>query len=503
MHSCGLKGHILQHFHQDIDGLTQRLGDILREYYTEPEAQPVFPKMSKADIVASIHQPKPPSSGLGIAGALDLFRERVLPASVKTWHPQFYNQMFAGSSPAGVFGDALASMLNPTLATWEMSPAATIIERDVAGWMGQLLGMPKGSSGIFVPGGSLANTLALAVARYRILGSEVNQKGLSGRRDKPVILCSDASHYSVSNAAMLMGIGTEQVIKVATNHRNEMLSEDLAAKLDQCEQDGLRPFAVVATLGITVTGGYDPLREIVAVCKGRNLHLHVDAAYGGGVALSKQGPALFDGIEHVDTVTWDAHKWMYVPLTCTALLAPNPDILKAAFATNANYLFHPQDVDMDLADDLGNYTLLCGKRFDGLRVWMMFQAMGETYFRELADDRMAFSQSVYEMLRDDDEFVPSYEPVGAIQCFRYLPGAVADAPVTYQDALHRHIRETLKRSGEMLFNISKLKGRDHFRAILINPLTTRDHFRAVMAAIRTTGEAYIAENPVPAFDQVG
>ena len=486
----------MQEFHtiDEIEEVSRKLTDMMIHTYVDPESQPVLRFRTKAETIDDFFEEQPPQAGIGLAPTLDLFRERILPASVKTWHPLFLNQMFPGTPFAGIIGDLMTSMMNPTLATWEMSPVATIIERMVSQWLAGFLGMKPGSAGIFLPGGSVGNLLALAVARNNKLGPEVSIMGMSAAEGRPVILCSEA-HYSISNAANLLGIGAKNVIHVETNHRNEMLIDDLRAKLEECDRKRWNPFAIVATMGLTVTGGFDPLAEIVEVCKDRDIHIHVDAAFGGGIALSKQGSKRLAGIESADTVIWDAHKWLHVPLACTALLAPDPHTFKKAFSSNAHYLYHPQEEEVNLADDLGNYTILCGKRFDALRLWLLFKAYGAAYFHDLADDRMAFTAAVAKLIGDDPELDLSYDPVTPLICFRFLTPQVARTDGVYQDKLHRWVREQFKKQGKALFNVAVLKGRVHFRMILINMLTQTSHIEPLLFDIRKMAAEFLERFP--------
>ncbi|CAM2065072.1 hypothetical protein SCOR_06825 [Sulfidibacter corallicola] len=467
---------------------------MLTENYVAPETTPCVPPRDEEELKRELWQVEPPARGLGLDGALDLFREKVLAKSIKTWHPLFLNQMFAGASVPAIIGDLLAGLMNPTLATFEASPAGTLIERVVSSWMAQMVGMKPGSSGIFLPGGSLSNLMGLTVARNSKLGGDVRSRGVSSDR-KVAILCSAGCHYSITNAANLLGLGTDSVIKVATNERNEMRIEDFKEKLAWCDANDVYPFAVVATMGITVTGGFDPLAEIVEVCRGRDIHIHVDAAFGGGHALTRDGRELFRGIEEADSVIWDAHKWLHTPLTCTVLLVPDPLVLKQTFASNADYLFHDPDHEADITDDLGQYTILCGKRFDALKVWLLFQTYGVEYFQAIAEDRWAFAQQVQELLKADDDFEPCYELRSPLLCFRFMPDALRKADSAYRDALHRWCRTRIMEEGTSLFNMSKLGGTSTYRMILINPLTEMRHIESLIADLRRLGYAYMEANP--------
>ncbi|MDJ0836202.1 MAG: pyridoxal-dependent decarboxylase [Acidobacteriota bacterium] len=486
----------MQHHQPErIAEVVNQVRDILTDYYAEPTNRPPIQFHSKADMIAAFDEPIPPAEGIGLTGAIDLVRDKVLPTAVKTWHPLFLNQMFPGASMPSLMGEMLASMMNPTLATWEMSPSGTIIERNVIRWMARLLGLPEGSGGILLPGGSISNLLALTVARNTRLDKDIALKGMAGVSKRGAILCSDASHYSVANSANLLGIGKEQVIKVATNHRNEMLVDDLLVKLDECDTRGLIPFALVATMGITVTGGFDPLDEIAPICRERNIHLHVDAAFGGLMSLSHRGQEIFKGVEYADSAIWDAHKWMQVPLTCTALMVPDPKVLKQVFSSNADYLYHPQMVNTAQTDDLGQYTILCGKRFDSLCLWMLMKAFGENHYRNLVNARMEFMCDLTGLFNDDPDFQLSYEPRSPLACFQFRPPSLEDAPVTYRDNLHRWVRDQSQRNNLAMYNIARLKNEDHFRAVFINPLTTVEDMRNLLEEMRNLAYTYLRENP--------
>ncbi len=479
------------HVAEKFDKIGSSLLDLLKEYYGDPGSKPVIQYKSKSDIIADYHRETAPDDGRPLEDVIESFKKDILPYSVHTWHPYFLNQMFAGSSFPAIIGDLLASMMNPTLATWEMSPIATLIEQNTAQWMAQIIGMPKGSSGIFLPGGSLSNLLALTIARNRVLDPNIRDCGLSDER-RGAIICSEASHYSVAGAANLLGIGLNQVKKVKVNRRQEMDVDHLQETIQQCRDESLKPFVVVATTGITVTGGFDPLGEIADLLKDEDIHLHVDAAFGGGMALTDQREHLFGGIHRANSLTWDAHKWMHTPLTCSVLLVPDPEILEKTFSQKADYLFHPQQEK--LLDDLGKSTLLCGKRFDALKIWLLWNTYGTSHFREVANERVDLMRQINQIIKADPDFVSDYEMVSPILCFTYQNSLIQQLKeperTLYSNRMHRYVRESIKHSGRALFNITKLNGKDQFRMVLINPLTDLSHVRVLLEDIRSQCQAY-------------
>ena len=476
--------------------ITDLVFEILNSYYHQPETRKTLGYQSKEHIVDCFYQETPPDQPRDFREVLNDFRDRILPFSVQTWHPRFLNQMFAGASFPSIVGDLLASMMNPTLATWEMSPVATIIEKNVTQWMAQLIGLPAGSWGIFLPGGSMSNLVALTVARNRTFGMEIRQTGLPMEK-KPTLICSEASHYSMANAANILGIGTDNLIKVKSNRNGSMNIADLDEQLKRCEREARTPFAVVSTMGLTVTGCFDSLKDIIGLCKPRGIHVHVDAAFGGGMALTEYGKTLFEGINQADSVTWDAHKTLHMPLTCSVLLLPNPELLKPVFSQQAGYLFHPQDGHE--IEDLGKYTPLCGKRFDALKLWLLWQTYGTTYFKELAESRYQLVRDFNRFLAECPDFEQDFESQSPITCFHWLPqdwrGKPRESIAAYSNKLHRHVRETMKQSGIAFFNITAVNGIDQFRMILINPLTELNDLKDLALQIRTMALQYRASIP--------
>lgn len=491
----------MQHLHSkdNLDTYVAWFSETLSDFYAQPRNRQVTQHLDKEELVSRIIQENPPEQGIGFDSMKMLLKDTIMAYGVKTWHPHFFNQMSAGTPAPAVVSSAIASMINSTLSTYEAAPTATIVERNVAQWMAQLLGMPEGSGGIFLPGGSLSNLLALTLARKRKFYDKTQQQSVYAVANaQPAILCSKHSHYSVSNAAMVLGIMPQNIIAVKTNHRGEMDPKDLATQLKNAVKNGLLPFAVVANLGVSVTGGFDPLSEIVAVCKPYDIHIHGDAAFGGGMALTDQRDILFKGIEHVDTVTWDAHKCLYMPLTSSVLLTPHLGALRQCFSSGADYLFREEiEDDPCMARDLGSETLLCGKRFEALPLWMFFNTYGVSAMREMVQSRLELAREFASYLDQVPEFELPFNPVSPLLNFRYLPAHVENASPERQDEYQRWVREKLRVKGQALFNIATLNDRKYLRMILINPLTTMDDLKNIANQIIDAGQELEAKVSSP------
>lgn len=477
------------HNSQDIEKFDKILLEIIKDYYLSPEKRNVSPQQDKNHFKRIFNETTPPADSLEIEEVFEEFKNTIYDYSVKTWHPLFLNQMSAGISYPAVIGDSLSAMLNPTLSTWEAAPAATIIEKNTSMWMAKVLGMPEGSSGIFLPGGSLANLVALTVARNKKLGTDCILNGIKCEQ-RNVILTSNATHYSIRNAANILGLGTNNIIEVATDERNEIIFEEFLKKLEFCKENNYSIIAVVLVAGNTVTGGVDRIREIAEICNKEKIHLHVDAAFGGTLALTSN-KNFIDGIELADSVCWDTHKWFFSSLTATVLLFKDIELLKEIFNSDADYLFHKHTSESDDIEDQGRYSILCGKRFDALKIWFLWKLYGTTGLSQSAQTRIELVNEFYRVLSDDKDFQPSYSPVAPLLCFRFLPAAIIGETPEYINSLQKRIREEFRLSGEALFNIVLLNGEYHFRMVLINPLTELNHLINLIEKIREKGYTII------------
>ena len=294
----------------------------------------------------------------------------IMDHSVNTIHPLFLNQLFGGFDEAAWAGEVASTLLNPTMATYEIAPALTIIEKKVVSELLEMMGFERGE-GIMVTGGSNANLLGMLCARTEFSPS-IRQTGFGHNRCR-VYVSADA-HYSFDKAANITGIGTQNLILVPANDKGEMIPEELERIIATDLKDGYTPIMVGATLGTTVMGAFDPLIKISKVCEKFKIWLHVDAAWGGGALFTNSQKHLLKGIQLADSVTFDAHKTMGTPMVTSFFLTKHPGILRDTNrGGGAEYLFHEYD---NTDWDTGTYSLQCGRRADILKFWLLWRAHG-------------------------------------------------------------------------------------------------------------------------------
>ena len=306
---------------------------------------------------------------------------------------QFFNQLFGGRIEAATIAEMFAAFLNTSMYTYKIAGPQVLIERNVMDQMLKFAGFETGD-GSFTPGGSLSNLLAMIVAREEHFPE--NEDGRP-HPERPIAYTSDLGHYSVRKNAMFAGIGRNNLKTVATTPDGRMDPADLDRQIEQDLADGHKPFFVNLTAGTTVLGAFDPIVELTAVARKHGLWIHVDGAMGGSLLLSEKHRGLLDGLEGVDSFTWDAHKLMGVPLTSSVCLFRERGLLERHLAEIADYLF--QDGKPLL--DPGLTSMQCGRRNDALKVWAAWKYLGNDGYEARIDNMVemaAYAASRIEQL---------------------------------------------------------------------------------------------------------
>ena len=440
-----------------LSSFSRLAADYLREN-SNPET-PVAPALSPGELSANL------DLGIGEAGKpVETILDDVklyLRHSVRTGHPQFFNQLFAGFSLPGFLGEATAALSNTSMYTYEVAPLATLIEKSLVKKMCSLLGFKNGE-GIFTTGGSNSNLVALFAARHRAF-PDSKKKGMRGASDAAFFV-SEEAHYSFAKAANILGLGTESCVKVAVDDSGRMRAGALETAIRAARDSGRTPFFVAGTAGTTVRGAFDPLPELAETAARHKVWFHVDGAWGGSVILSQKHRRLLEGVELADSVAWDAHKMMGAPLIASVILFNRSGVLRPINDTSgADYLFHAEDESFDL----GQLSLQCGRRVDALKLWLMWRHLGDRGFEEKIDRLFSLAAHAVGKIKSHPELRLAETPPSLNLCFRYEPKAGSRTPEAV-DALNIQLREKLYQNKKSLVNYARVKGRVVIRLILVN-----------------------------------
>lgn len=410
--------------------------------------------------------------------------------SVKTSHPRFFNQQYGGVDYHALAGRFLSEALNTNLFTYEVAPVFVLMEAEVLRGLRQLVGWPEGD-GLFCPGGSTSNMYAMNLARYQMF-PEVKSQGL-WKLPRLTVFTSSQSHYSVQKGAAFLGLGTDNVIVVKVDDGGHMIPEDLDAKIKLSRSEGAAPFLVSCTSGSTVQGAFDPLGRIADVCEKHNLWMHVDAAWGGSVLVSKQHRHLMKGVERANSVAWNPHKMLVAGLQCSVLLLRDTtNLLKQCHSASASYLFQ-QDKFYDVNLDVGDKSVQCSRKVDCLKLWLMWKAVGTLGLAERVDRAFLHVRYLMEQMEKREGFLLLWKPDFVNVCFWYVPPSLRGKEETagYWDKLAKvapTIKERMMKSGTMMVGYQPLGDKvNFFRVVLFSPLVTLKDVDFVLDEIERLG----------------
>jgi aromatic-L-amino-acid/L-tryptophan decarboxylase len=395
---------------------------------------------------------------------------RILDESIAQPRPRYF--AFIGSSglEIGTVGDLLAQTYDINLAV--DARAATVVEHQAVGWIAEFVGYPA-AVGAFTSGGTISNLTALAAARERAVPGS-RHRGLAGSRT--AVYCSAEVHYSVTRAIELLGIGSENLRAIPLDERRRMRPDLLASAIDADLEAGVRPVAVVATAGTTLTGAIDPIDRIADVCAERGVWLHVDGAYGLPAAASRADA--FAGLARADSCSVDAHKWLYVPKACGVVMCRHDDAFASAFAHEEGYLPH-QRHELHAAD----VTLEYSRPFRALKVWLAFRAHGARQFRDAIERNLEQAALLYRAAAEAPDFeVMAERPQLSIVPIRHVrPGA---DPNAHNAAL----AEAILQDGRIYLASALIDGEVWLRPCFVNFRTTEDDVLAILDVARELGE---------------
>jgi L-2,4-diaminobutyrate decarboxylase len=420
--------------------------------------------------------------------------ERVVADSIQLHHPMYMGHQVAPPLPHAVLADALVSFLNQSPAVWEMAPTGTFVEALVIRWMRELLGYPATSDGTFVSGGSVANLTGILAAREAVFPG-IWQRGVGATpgAERAVIFVSAQSHYSMERAVGVLGLGSDAVLAIP-DRGGKMDPAALAGRIAEARRAGRVPLAIVATAGSTPTGAFDDLAAIATIAEQEGIWLHVDGAHGASFLLSEPLRPRLRGIARADSVSWDPHKLMFMPISLGAIFVRDHRYLDAAFQQSAPYLFHPRAGEAR-SHDTGRRTLQCSRRFDALKLWVSLRHYGAEYFAGLLERTVANTERLYELLHAAPDFEPEHVPESNILCFRYLPAGLRDRAPEEADAFQSAVRERYNASGQGWITATVLNGRRVLRVTLMNPSTEEAHLVRLLEGLRGVGATLSQASP--------
>lgn len=335
----------------------------------------------------------------------------VLVSTPKTATNLFFNQLFGGRQSKAILGDLLAVMLNNSMYTYKVAGPQVGIEQEIIRKSCDLVGYGAESNGTFPTGGSMSNYMALVMARDK-KDPECKNSGITKRL---IAYTSAESHYSNAKNASFTGIGRSNVRYIQADSRGRMMVDKLEEQIQADLAEGFVPTYVNATAGTTVLGAFDPIEEIADITEKYNIWLHVDGAYCGGVIFSDKYRHLTKGVERSDSFSYNAHKMLGTPLTCSIILVRDKKNLGASFNNEASYLYQTDGDDFNL----GKTSFQCGRRNDALKFWTLWKSVGTSGLEKIIDQQFDLADVARDYVNSNSDYtVYSYDDSISI-CFNY------------------------------------------------------------------------------------
>jgi len=353
--------------------------------------------------------------------------------SAHSGHSRCLNQLFHRGDGMAIIGDWLTSTLNTSIYTYETAPVATLVEKDLIERYREMLGW-KHAEGHFPPGGSMSNLYAMCCARMQYF-PYVPEHGWNGDENAVAFASIDA-HYSVKKTAAMVGLGHANVIGVPVDAYDRIDCKKLVDAIEDAKAKGKKPFFVQATSGTTLTCAYDSIDELADICKKYDMWLHVDGCMGGGVIHSEKYRWVLNGVERADSFCMNPHKMLGVTQQCSLFVTCHEGMMRKAFSTNAAYLFNPDKQYDANKYDVGDALFQCGRRPDCLKLWLTWKYRGDQGMTAYIDKAVENNQTLHKVLkmRSDFRFILGdakiEEMPGPATCFWWLPGELADRPIT-------------------------------------------------------------------------
>ncbi|MEM7086047.1 MAG: aminotransferase class V-fold PLP-dependent enzyme [Bacteroidota bacterium] len=389
----------------------------------------------------------------------------------------FFNQLFGGRNDKAVLGDLLAVMLNNSMYTYKAAGPQVGVEKVLLRKICDMIGWDENSDGTFATGGSMTNFMGMLMARDE-KNANIPQEGV---QQKMTVYTSAESHYSTPKNAAFSGIGRNNVRYIGVDEFGKMDVLELEATIKEDLKNGFTPTLVNATAGTTVLGAFDDILALSEVCSRHDVWLHVDGAYCGSVLFSKKYKHLIEGIEKVDSFSFNAHKMIGTPLTCSIIVVRDKKHLYNSFSNDASYLYQTDHDDFNL----GKTSLQCGRRNDALKFWTLWKSVGSKGLEDIIDKQFELADIARNYVSNHPDYtLYSYKDSISI-CFNY------------KNIPARDICTLLYENSELMVGYGSFETNEFIRLVTINaqnkPEDILNFFKVLEGFVESNKELFLVD----------
>ena len=456
-------------YHMSPDEFRERghaVIDWIADYYTRIETFPVLSQVHPGDIYQAL-PPRAPDSGEPFSSLLRDMDQVVLPGVTHWQSPNFFAYFPANASGPAILGDLLSSALGVQGMLWATSPACTEVETRVLDWLVPMLGLPdkflstSSGGGVIQDTASSSSLCAMLAARERASQYSTNRRGCNG---KLVAYTSHQAHSSLEKAAMVCGIGTDNLRLIDVDDSFAMRPEALLQTIQQDRAAGRTPFFVSATVGTTSSNALDPLARIGAICHDHGLWFHVDAAMSGTAALCQELRYVQDGVELADSYTFNPHKWMFTNFDCNCFYVADRQALIDTLSILPEYLRNTA-TESGSVFDYRDWHIPLGRRFRSLKLWFVIRHYGVEGLQYHVRRHVQLAQQFAQWVQHDDRFELAAPAPLNLVCFRHRGG----------DQANQKLMDRLNGSGALYLTHTRLNDRLTLRLCVGQTNTREEH----------------------------
>ncbi len=461
--------------------------DLLADYLSHIEDFAILPAIEPGALRDRL--PQEPPEGPEPVGAILADVARLVEPNATHWqHPGFLAYFATTASGPGILGEFVTAALGQNAMLWRTSPVGTELEEVVVGWLRRALGLPDAFDGLLTDTASTSSLIAIAAAR-EAAGLDAAARGLAGRPEigEPVVYASEEAHSSIEKACMTLGLGRSACRRIATDGAYAMRTDALEAAIAADRAAGRAPIAIVATIGTTSSTAVDPVPAIAEIAERAGIWLHVDAAYGGAVALLPDRRTLFAGWERADSIVVNPHKWFFTPLDASLLLSRRMPVLRAAFSLVPEYL---RTLDQQgPVHDFSEYQPQLGRRMRALKLWFLIRYFGVDGLRRRIE---AHCRLATDLAAEVDAH-PDFERLAPVPfstvCLRWRPAELAGREDELEvrarlDSANERLMAAVNASGEIFLSHTRLRDRFVIRVAIGNLRTEAPHVARAWALLQ-------------------
>jgi aromatic-L-amino-acid decarboxylase len=458
----------------------------IARYYENIEQYPVKSKSAPGSVKAALPA-IPPTGSESFDLFLKDFDDIIMPGITHWQSPNFFAYFPANSSPPSVLAEMLTAALGTQCMIWETSPAAAELEERMMEWLREMTGLPSCFEGVIQDSASSATLAAIITAREKVTGYASNREGLSvaGRLR---VYCSAQAHSSVEKGAGVAGIGRENLVRVPVKDDYSIDTDALRKAVEQDLSAGFVPCCVVATLGTTGTTAIDPLRPVGEICREKNIWLHVDAAIAGTALLLPEMRWMADGMEYVDSLVFNPHKWMFTNFDCSAYFVREATSLIRTFEILPEYL---KTRTRGTVNDYRDWGIPLGRRFRALKLWAVIRTYGVERLQEMIREHIRLAKMLAGLIEAEKGFKVMAPVILNTVCFRFEPEGMSPEQV---NRLNEKINHKLNDTGRIYLTHTTVDGRYVLRMVTAQTTVTERHVLNAWEMIKDYASAFSAEH---------